>query len=511
MIKIKRLPVDIFPESDMVVAKFFSNGDDRSKNLIRYLLNLEPSKAESLLNDGMQKFIQRHRNFSETLKRHYKSVATLVEEVCAESDKLSSPNETLQKLIGLYFTHEYSISAGALFNPSIVPAPAPSLSSLASIANLENSTDYSFAQDEPLHFVMSMRATGEGHISSILFCTGYYLASLNKVHINRPQLPIKTPSELRSFTYDKYSFNLRLKQMGVGEQFRKHFIDSIDSEHFSYNDLKNALNNFKKISAYHEDEREVFWFNKIKWLADSHLVISFKETKEISERVIFPIAEHERNGIEDARFVQFKDRGKTTYYGTYTAYDGRVIMPKLIKTNDFETFEIKPLLGKKNYQKNFALFPRKINNQFVMMSRLDGFNHNIMKSNNIHEWNDAITLEPKKQSWEMIQVGNCGSPIETPEGWLVITHGVGPMREYSLGAMLLDLDNPEIVISSLPEPLMAPLESEREGYVPNVLYTCGGISHYGKILLPYACSDTRISFATMDQQELINELLKYKY
>jgi predicted GH43/DUF377 family glycosyl hydrolase len=314
----------------------------------------------------------------------------------------------------------------------------------------------------------------------------------------------------RLFTYSKKIFNKEIINLGIPDDFRKAFIKKLTKKKFSYQNFQSALINFEQ--SYKIDERdEKHWLDKIKWIADSYLEIFFKKTNSISQRVIFPLTEREKNGIEDVSFVLFQeDDGDYNYYGTYTAYDGRTVLPKLIKTKDFKFFEIKPLQGEKTFQKNFALFPRKINQHYVMLSRLDGYNHYLMYSDNIYMWNHATKIKIKKNHWEIIQVGNCGSPIETSSGWLVLTHGVGAMRKYCLGAMLLDLENPQQVLGTLKEPLMYPLENERDGYVPNVIYTCGALSFKDKLIIPYACSDTKVFFATLSMENLLKELKKNK-
>jgi predicted GH43/DUF377 family glycosyl hydrolase len=243
----------------------------------------------------------------------------------------------------------------------------------------------------------------------------------------------------------------------------------------------------------------------IYWLADSNYAIKFHTDQRISERVIFPVSKNESRGIEDARFVQFfHDNGEVTYYATYTAYNGFTILPQLIETKDFTTFNIITLNGKAVQNKGMALFPRMINGKYVMLSRQDGENNHIMFSDHLHFWQESKIIQEPTNPWEFIQIGNCGSPLETSEGWLVLTHGVGPMRQYSIGAMLLDLENPDKMIARLEEPLLTPQEEEREGYVPNVVYSCGALIHNNKLVIPYAMSDIMSGIATVEVSELIS-------
>lgn len=244
------------------------------------------------------------------------------------------------------------------------------------------------------------------------------------------------------------------------------------------------------------------------WLAESHTEVRFSLDTDLSERAIFPISQYEKNGIEDARFVKFtKDNGDFTYYGTYTAYDGYHILPKLIETKNFYSFRIMPLHGKYAVDKNLALFPRKINGKYVMVSRIDGINNYIMFSDNLQVWSHAEILQQPLYPWELVQIGNAGSPIETDRGWLLITHGVGPVRKYCLGACLLDLNDPTHVIGRTKEPLLVPAENERAGYVPNVVYSCGSYVHNGELIIPYAMSDYATAFASVDLEELLDEIM----
>jgi predicted GH43/DUF377 family glycosyl hydrolase len=278
---------------------------------------------------------------------------------------------------------------------------------------------------------------------------------------------------------------------------------------FTYDDLRDCIKEARK-SLHLTTEKEVL-FNQIIWLASSHYELEFSLDTNISERVIFPVSANEKNGVEDARFVKFTDDdNKSVYYATYTAYDGITTLPKMLETRDFYHFKIIPLHGEIAKNKGMALFPRKVNGKYAMLCRLDGFNNYIAFSDNISIWRDAKLLQQPKFPWEFIQIGNCGSPIETKEGWLVITHGVGPMREYVLGASLFDLQNPEKEIGRLKSPLLMPNSQEREGYVPNVVYSCGSMIHNDNLIIPYALSDYASTYATVNINELLNELKNSK-
>jgi predicted GH43/DUF377 family glycosyl hydrolase len=277
-------------------------------------------------------------------------------------------------------------------------------------------------------------------------------------------------------------------------------------EKFIYRELQESITaSIKNIKLSYSKKRVI---DSINWLANSHYEINFSRDTAISERVIFPSSPHESNGIEDARFVKFiDDDGSVTYYATYTAYNGYTIIPKSIETKDFYHFKITPIHGEYTQNKNLAIFPRKIKGQYTMLSRHDGVNNYIMFSDDIHVWNGAQKIQEPKYPWEFVQLGNCGSPVETAKGWLMITHGVGSMRRYCLGAVLLDLQEPSKVIGQLREPLLRPKEEERQGYVPNVVYSCGQIIHNDHLIIPYGISDYASGFAAVRVDELLDKLL----
>ncbi|MDA3853604.1 MAG: glycoside hydrolase family 130 protein, partial [Bacteroidales bacterium] len=396
--------------------------------------------------------------------------------------KVEEVSHTKQMLIGAYFTMEYALESAALFNPSIMPHP-----------------DQSGVPEGGLRLIMSLRATGEGHISSIVFRSGiiesdysFYFDSISEF--------AETPELLNTKVYDKESFCLKLEEMNTWD---KACIDILDwlPDTFTYHELKLSINELYSETNSHCNDISI---NIINWLARSNYSLKFDEKTKISERVIFPVSENESRGIEDARFVQFhEDNGEIMYYATYTAYNGYSILSHLIETKDFLTFNIATLNGKAAKNKGMALFPRQINGKYVMLSRQDGENNYIMFSDNLYYWDDMQLLQEPEQPWEFIQIGNCGSPIEIDEGWLVLTHGVGPMRKYCIGAILLDKDNPEKVIARLEEPLLTPNEGEREGYVPNVVYSCGSLIHHDMLIIPYAMSDITSGIGTVSVKDLM--------
>jgi predicted GH43/DUF377 family glycosyl hydrolase len=315
---------------------------------------------------------------------------------------------------------------------------------------------------------------------------------------------------IKRHVYDKQSFTMALDEMrDFDNKISPIFVLERLSDSFTYGELSRAI---KEIKRTHElSPNKELIINQMMWLALSHYEIEFSLDSAISERVIFPISETERNGIEDARYVKFtNDDGVITYYATYTAYDGMTILPKLLETIDFYHFKCIPIHGELAHNKGMALFPRKINGKYAMLCRTDGVNNYIAYSDKINVWREAKLIQEPKYPWELVQVGNCGSPIETENGWLVITHGVGPMREYAIGASLYELDNPEKEIGRLKTPLLASNEEEREGYVPNVVYSCGSMLHNGNLIIPYAMSDYASTFASVNLRELLEELKNSK-
>lgn len=449
---------------------------ERIARIAGRVLALTDEHAANVLEDVLNSFHERHRDIERRLMENYARVLQYL------NTEKEIPRAK-QLLIAAYFTMEYSIESAALFNPSIVPHP-----------------DQSDLEPDELRFIMSLRATGEGHISSIVFRSGIVDFDGN-VAFDEITDFVQTPKIIHDPFYIRHLFELKLKDMDVWNETSSAIIDSLP-EVFTFANLTDSLYKVLDDPAISSDDRTLV---KIKWLANSNYKVRFDEKSQISERVIFPVSENESRGIEDARFVRFvDDNGSVTYYATYTAYNGFNILPQLIETTDFRTFNIITLNGSAVQNKGMALFPRKINGKYAMLGRQDGENNYIMFSDQLHFWHHAILLQEPEEPWEYIQIGNCGSPIELPEGWLVITHGVGAMRQYFLGALLLDLDDPCKVIARLREPLLYPNEQEREGYVPNVIYSCGALIHNELLVIPYAMSDITSGIVTIKVKDLLD-------
>lgn len=481
--KVKRKSERILGDPKRVIARPHLPGSpERIERIMQRVIALPEETAAALLEQVMLDFAERHRDINHIFMSHLKAVKNHLPQGALLSG-------TQHKLLGAYFTMEYSIESAALFNPSIIPHP-----------------DQSGLKPDELRFILSLRATGEGHISSIVFRSGI-LSAENLLAFDPISDYVETPALHLDPSYDRHLTELKLNEMGACNATTSWVLDRLP-DNFTYSALKDALSNFREehspCGAQQSETLEL-----INWLAHSNYETIFRAEYPISERVIFPVSENESSGIEDARFVHFTgDDGEVVYYATYTAYNGFNILPQLIETKDFVTFNISTLNGRAVHNKGMALFPHKINGRYAMLSRQDGENNHIMFSDHLHFWQESEIIQEPERPWEFIQVGNCGSPLETEAGWLVLTHGVGPMRQYCIGAMLLDLENPAKVIARLEEPLLTPREQEREGYVPNVVYTCGAIIHNDELVIPYAMSDIHSGIATVAVDDLLGCMRK---
>ena len=488
-VAVNRKGLTFLPDATRIIARFHYSDDERAKGTIKKVLAMPEAEILGVLNQVLRDFTLRHRNISKIFEKHFNKITRQLTEMDIDPASLTYSQKIL---IGSYFTSEYSIEAAAFFNPSIVEHP-----------------DQSETGTNEKRVIISFRATGEGHISSIVFRTGI-LDSNNNLTLEPAGKLVEEAEQIKRFIYQKDAFKEKLEEMlDVNAIISPDLILDKLKDEFTYGELKACIKETKSTLQL-TTEKEIL-FNQIIWLAKSHYELNFSLDTNISERVIFPVSINEKSGIEDARFVKFTDTdGKINYYATYTAYDGISVLPKLLETSNFYHFKILPLHGEIAQNKGMALFPRKVNGKYAMLCRLDGSNNYISYSDDITIWSEAKLLQTPKYPWELIQIGNCGSPIETDEGWLVVTHGVGPMREYSIGASLFDLEHPEIEIGRLSTPLLIPNTIEREGYVPNVVYSCGSMIHNNDLIIPYAMSDHASTYATVDLKELMNELKETK-
>ena len=477
---VKRRPTVMNAESSRVITRPHIPGDRaRIKKLIARVAKLGDNDVQYLLESVFHDFAARHRNFREALQSNFERISEHVSKTITLTDEQ-------RLLLGAYFTSEYSVEAAALFNPSIVPHP-----------------DQKGVDKGSLRFIMSFRATGEGHISSIEFRSGI-VDQNHDIYFDPVSQYVATPEIHTDPVYERLHFQRKLEEMGVPDRVMNLLLDG-RGKTFMVAELERKIKSLRSTKHRLADKQHAI--DTALWLARSNYEVIFKPDQPISERVIFPVSENESSGIEDARFVRFVDDDASyTYYATYTAYNGFDILPQLLQTDDFLTFKMHTLSGKAAQNKGMALFPRKINGQYVMLSRQDGVNNYIMFSDSLRYWNDAQLLQEPIHPLEYVQVGNCGSPVETSEGWLALFHGVGPMRKYSIWAELLDIDDPSKVIGRLDEPILSPDEHERDGYVPNVVYTCGSMIHDDALVIPYGIADQRCRVATVSIAELLSRL-----
>lgn len=478
-----RKSVQFLPDSSRVVARYFNHGEGPVKAMLDHIFALSEKEVEVVLNQTFREFSYRHRNITQLFERHFSHNIGFIENMGVNLSKISKPRRLL---IGSFLTMEYAFESAAFFNPSIIM-----------------DTDQTYLEEGEKRVILSFRATGEGHISSIVFRR----AILDKNN-DLQQMGIGKSMDLPKITHDnlyhKENFISKMIEMKIPKKYVQTIVEGLP-DFFQYDTLKTTLDEILRSMSISDERRLAI--EEITWLVESYYDIEFHADSDISERVIFPISETESGGIEDARFVQFiDDDGSMKYYATYTAYNGRTILPKFLTTDNFCEFRVTPLRGRGALGKNLALFPKRIKGKYAMLSRHDGINNYIMFSNDIALWNEPILLQEPKYPWEFSKIGNCGSPIYTDQGWLIITHGVGSMRRYCIGAALFDLDDPTKEIGRLKEPLLMPLEDEREGYVPNVVYSCGSIIHNGKLILPYAVSDYSTTYAVVDMQDLFHGL-----
>ena len=481
---VSRGTLRLFPDHSRVIAVLFVpgeemiRGDSRAVSVTERILAMDNIDVKTTLADLRRRFGHRHRHLEDIWSSHFRLASHRL------SDGDDVPADT-KLLMGAYFTRELSLEGAALFNPSIVAHP-----------------DQSGSAPGETRFVMSLRAVSEGHISSIEFRTGT-VDMAGEVRLDHPG-KFLGHGHYSSGPYTKRIFHAKLAERGCDNQTAALLLDPLEPV-FGPADLDLAIASLHSDLLSRAAVRDAV--AGIRWVAANNYTVEFPIGTQIPERVLWPHGPAEAQGMEDARFVRFVgDGGAVTYFATYTAFDHAVIAPQLLSTTDFRTFRVSQLTGPFATNKGMALFPRKVGGQYVALSRWDRERLAITTSDDLSEWDEATTLALPARPWDLVQVGNCGSPLETPEGWLVLTHGVGPMHEYSIGAILLDLDDPRLVIGTLFSPLLVANENEREGYVPNVVYSCGALAHGKAIVLPYGFSDSAVGFAHVDTTELLRLL-----
>lgn len=451
------------------------------ETIISRIMALPEEAVCPLLEEVSAEFSRRHKDIHNSFLQRF-------EQVRGSLEAAGGISQHRKLLIGSYFLAEYSLESAALFNPSIVHHP-----------------DQTGLPAGALRFILSLRATGEGHISSITFRTGVIHAD-QRIEVFKPTGFLSEPNQVPNVAYEKALFGRKIAELGLTGEFTTNLMSKL-ADSFTLEELRAALKATKLLLVDRVSSEDHTVARGIWMLARSNYEVQFQPEQELSERVIFPSTPSQRNGIEDARFVCFqRDNQTSTYFATFTAFDGTTVVPELLETSDFLLFRFITLNGPAAKNKGMAMFPRKINGRYAMLGRQDNESISLMFSDNIHFWNEHTPLLKPAFPWELVQIGNCGSPIETEAGWLVLSHGVGPMRKYCIGAFLLDLDDPSKVIGRLHEPLIKPNQTEREGYVPNVVYTCGALIHNGELIVPYGLADHATGFATVPLHEVLSAM-----
>jgi predicted GH43/DUF377 family glycosyl hydrolase len=486
---ITRHDIVMEPDDRRVVIKLFVPGEDaqlvqnRASSLIERILQLDEDDTARLLEDVLARFAGRHHDILAVFQHHY----DLVQHRVPPELELSP---TARTLIGAYFSHEYAVEAAALCNPSMVPHP-----------------DQTGLEEDELRVAISLRQIGEGHISSIGFCTAI-LGPQDAIRIDGRHGPLMIGQRVGA-THMRHQLHAALVDEDIDNEASAYLVNALP-ERYTDEEFEDVIGHVPaELLSRSTTQKTV---DRIRHMVSADYAVTFPAAVPMHQRVLWPATPAENNGMEDARFVQVIDPdGRPTYQGTYTAYDGRHISGRVIFSRDLRHFEVTTLHGPAARNKGMALFPRYVGGRKLALCRSDGETLGLCERDAQHRWKAVAPLLVPHRGWDLVQVGNCGSPVETEAGWLVLTHGVGPMRRYAIGAMLLDLENPERVIADLPEGLLDPDETEREGYVPNVVYSCGGLVHDGRFWLPYGASDVRVGFASIPLDRLLTRMVPTGY
>jgi predicted GH43/DUF377 family glycosyl hydrolase len=478
-----RLDAALTPDPRRIIVKLFVPGEDalartHASALIERIAQLDSDQTSQLLNHTVKRFGDRHHDLESTFQHHY----DLVHYRVARTSDLSP---TARLLVGAYFSHEFAVEAAAVCNPSMVPHP-----------------DQSNLDTDQLRVAVSLRQIGEGHVSSIGFATAV-IGPGDRLTVADRSGPLVTGHRV-SARHRRDLLAAGLAEEGWDNEVSATVLGSLP-ERFDDDDFERALSRLPTDLLIRTTSQRTL--EQLRRTASASYAMTFPSDLPLHQRVLWPATPAERNGMEDARFVRFtSDDGESTYHATYTAYDGRHIAVRLLSSDDLTHFQVTPMRGPGARNKGLALFPRTVGGRHLALSRSDGETIGLSALDDANRWQPPVPVHAPRHGWELIQVGNCGSPIETAAGWLVLTHGVGPMRRYAIGALLLDLHQPDRVIAELPGALLAPSDTERDGYVPNVVYSCGGLLHAGNLWLPYGASDTRVEFATIDVAALIDAM-----
>ncbi len=482
---VRRSPDRLRADKGRVITQLFIPGQEgfdhqesRSSKVMERLLALDDDEVQSAFVDVVARFEGRHPDIVGTFGRHADELSYRL-----DPDVQLSPARRL--LFGAAFTSEYAIEGAALCNPSMVAHP-----------------DQAGLPAGCGRFVMSVRGIGEGHRSSIGFRTGV-IDHNGDVYLSPPP-PFAVTGQTGLTMFDAMTFRGELRRLRAWGEVAEYILGPLGPQ-FSLVKLEARL---RQLEGHPSTGRQgMRIINLIRRFAERTYAASFDAATPLDQRVLIPAMAAEVNGMEDARFVRLEqDDGSVSYFATYTAYDGKDISQQLLETTDFLNFTSTPLVGPAAANKGLALFPRRINGRFVALARSDRESNTIATSPNPHHWGDTSPCQLPTRSWELLQLGNCGSPIQTEAGWLVLTHGVGPMRTYHIGALLLDSEDPTRIVGQLREPLLSPAADEQDGYVPNVVYSCGAMVHAGFLVIPYGIGDAAIRFATVPLDALIGVL-----
>ena len=482
---VRRSPQRLPADSARVITQLFVPGQEgfehqesRAGVVLARILGLSENEVSAALGDVIDRFDGRHDDLVGIFRRHAAELADrLNPDIEISDDRML--------LLGAVFTSEYAIEGAALCNPSIVVHP-----------------DQTGMTSGSVRFVMSVRGIGEGHRSSIGFRTGV-IDSAGRPRVDDCAALAAVGTTVPGLL-DAEVFRVELARLDDAGEAADYVLDGL-GERFTRTDLHHRLAMLQTNLSTRGRAQETI--ADIQAIAERTYSIEFSSQTELSGRVLFPSMPAEAAGMEDARFVRFTDDdGSVTYYDSYTAYSGSHIRQQLLETRDFESFVSTPMVGSAAANKGLALFPRRIGGRFAALSRADRESNAIAYSDRPFVWTSAVPCQQPAEAWEALQLGNCGPPIETAAGWLVLTHGVGPMRTYRIGAILLDLDDPTRVIGRLREPLLGPAADERNGYVPNVVYSCGALVHAETLVLPYGISDGAIGLATVPMPDLLDAL-----
>jgi predicted GH43/DUF377 family glycosyl hydrolase len=477
-----RLPHAVDPDPRRVIVKLFVPGEDstvvrsRASDLLARIQRLDEAGVSAQLRETLELFEGRHHDLEATFQHHFDLVRHRI-----TADEDLSPEACL--LVGAYFSHEYAVEAAALCNPSMVAHP-----------------DQGGLADGQLRVILSLRQIGEGHISSIGFLSAV-LGSGKDMSIADRDGPL-VMGRREGARHRRDLLAAGLAEEDIDDEVSSTVLESLP-EQFCDGELDRVVGEIPAdllTRSHAQHTLEV-----LRRVVATGYAVTFPADVPLEGRVLWPTAPAESHGMEDARFTRYTGDGPP-YQATYTAYDGRAIGGRALGTSDFVHFEVAALRGPGARNKGMALFPRPVGGREFALCRSDGETLGLTTLGEGHQWDEPVLLHPPGKAWELIQVGNCGSPLETDAGWLVLTHGVGPMRRYAIGALLLDLDRPYRVIAELPGTLLEPSDSEREGYVPNVVYSCGGLIHAGTLWLPYGSSDNRVEFATVDVGTLLSAM-----